>query len=214
MPDIKKKICSIVNDLQAAAASNAEQKVAQILEVSTNYLSESNLEKLKLFQELYFAKNTASTQRKENVNSGVDDIFSQAKELIDSGKSDDEVLSSIQENEKSEKDRLQLAGLQKKLESLIALEDGLKDQLAPVINSMQFEDAARQRVEHIAAMFTTIVERSVANNPSIMQETAEELEKHLAIREERESYYKHVLHEESPEHLEQEQDDFFFNLSA
>jgi hypothetical protein len=215
---LEQKICSTIYDLQKCAAENATQKVNQILEVSTNYLSEPNHQKLKMFHELYFAPDSpgSSHAKTDSINDSVDDIFDQASSLLQSGKSEEEVLAAIQTNNQAEEGRLHLAGLQKKLESVISLEEGLREQLAPIISSMQFEDAARQRVEHIVTIFSHFTLNALHLSPEKMQEAAETMKECLAIRSERESFYAHVLHEEPPEHLEPESDgdSFFFDLGA
>ncbi len=214
MANIKDKVCALLGDMQVNAAENATQKVNQILEVSSNYLSEPNHEKLKLFHQLYFGAQSEVTTQKSEMNNEVDDIFAQAAAMIDSGKSTEEIAASLKIDEKKESERLQLAGLQKKLESLIAFEDSIKEQLAPVMSSMQFEDAARQRVEHIVKMFGDIVNKSVPKKPELMEEVATSMAEHIAIKSEREVFYKLVLREPVPEHLDSDSDDFFFDLGA
>lgn len=216
MSTVEEKICSTLADLQKCAAENATQKVNQILEVSTNFLSEPSHQKLKVFHELYFAPESAEAAKSDegSINASVDDIFEQATALIDAGKSDAEVLAAIKTDDNAEESRLHLAGLQKKLESVISLEDGLREQLAPILSSMQFEDAARQCVEHIVAMFKDVVMNSIHLSPEKMQEAADRMTDRLAVKSERESFYKNVLHEEPPAHLEQvsDADSFFFDL--
>lgn len=218
MSTLEEKICSTLVDLQKCAAENATQKVNQILEVSTNFLSEPSHQKLKMFHELYFSPENASASESTNasINASVDDIFEQASALINEGKSDSEVRDAIKTNEGAEESRLHLAGLQKKLESVITLEDGLREQLTTIISSMQFEDAARQCVEHIVAMFKEVVINSIHLTPEKMQESAEAMADRLAVKTERESFYRKVLHEEPPAHIEQDSDadSFFFDLGA
>lgn len=208
MTELRDTICHLVKDLQMAATQNATLKVNQILAVSSNYLSESNHEKLKMFHEMYFAPSNTLENQKSSMNTVVDDIFEQAQAMAGQNMSEEEIVKGLKFDETQEKDRLQLSGLQKKLEALISFEEGLKEQLTPVMNSMQFEDAMRQRVEHVVEMFDLIVKNRVIQDPARSETLVTDLAGRITIKTERESFYLHVMKEEPPAHVES--DDFFF----
>jgi hypothetical protein len=208
MSELREQVCQIVKALQVSATDNATKKVNEILNVSAHYLSDSGHEKLKMFHDLYFAGKSELEDQKSGMNAQVDDIFEQAQELLKTNTNEAEVVKAIKVSAASEQERQQLSGLQKKLEALISFEEGLKEQLAPVMSSMQFEDATRQRIEHVAAMFRDVVKNRVVRNSAAAAAIGESLAATISIQQERESFYKHVLHEEAPAHVES--DPFFF----
>ena len=208
MQELRDNICELVKDLQRSATQNATKKVNEIIAVSSTYLGESNHEKLKMFHEMYFAPSKQLESQKSNMNADVDDIFEQAKALAETDLSEAEIVSRLKFDSTKENDRLQLSGLQKKLEALISFEEGLKEQLAPVMNSMQFEDAMRQRIEHIVEMFTLIVKNRLIENPTAIESVVHDLAARITIKSERESFYTNIMHEEAPPHVES--DSFFF----
>jgi ATP-dependent 26S proteasome regulatory subunit len=204
MSSLRTQVCQLVKDLQVSATQNATNKVNEILNVSANYMSEANHEKLKVFHDLYFAEKQELETQKSVINAQVVDIFDQATAMLSSNKSEAEIVKSIKTNDAADQERLQLSGLQKKLEALISFEDGLRDSLAPVMSSMQFEDATRQRIEHIVAMFSMIVENNLVRNPENASSIVDSLAAQISIQHERESFYRLVLHEQAPAHVESE----------
>jgi hypothetical protein len=208
MSELREQMCQVLKALQVSATQNATKKVNEILNVSAHYLSDSNAEKLKMFHDLYFAGKADLEQQKSGMNAHVDDIFEQAQALLKTNKTEDEVVRAIKVSQADEQERLQLSGLQKKLEALISFEEGLKEQLAPVMSSMQFEDATRQRIEHVAAMFSEVVTNRVVQNPAAAVAIVDTLAAQISIKHERESFYRLVMHEEAPAHVES--DPFFF----
>lgn len=207
MTSLRTQVCQLVKDLQLSATQNATNKVNEILNVSANYLSEANHEKLKVFHDLYFAGKTELEAQKSGINAQVDDIFDQATAMLASNKSEAEVVRAIKTNAAADQERLQLSGIQKKLEALISFEEGLREQLAPVMSSMQFEDATRQRIEHIVAMFGMIVENNLVRKPENAAAIVDALAAQISIQHERESFCRLVLHEQAPSHVEP--DSFF-----
>jgi hypothetical protein len=69
---------------------------------------------------------------------------------------------------------------------------------------MQFEDATRQRIEHIVAMFSMIVENNLVRKPENASSIVDSLAAQISIQHERESFYRLVLHEQAPAHVESE----------
>lgn len=215
MSQLHETVTHCLSEIQKAAIAHAQAKVQQIIEVSSCYLSQQNHEKLILFHKLYAEK--ADEQQTAQLASAVDStdsIFEQAQALMESGASQEEMLAGIEVDEEKDKERMQLSAFQKMLESIISLEEGIKEKFAPAMSSMQFEDEVRQILEHIIAMFQMISSSADRENVPALTQLAEQMAQLISVQQERELFYRHIFHEAVPEHLNQEDDDFFFNLGA
>lgn len=151
-------MANVFQQLCQQAKANASGSAQQVLDVSAEYLSKEAHESLKKFQELYFGGNKQVDQQKDTMNKDVDDLIDQIQSNLDGGVSDtNEISSNLKETDDQATQRLGLAAFQKQLESLIALEDGLRDKLAPVLASLQFDDAVSQRLDHVTFIFDQFV---------------------------------------------------------
>ncbi len=120
--------------------------------MSSKFMSKASFEDLLTFRDLYTEDDSESRFDKDTVNKSVDNIFDQAMDLASQGDlSIEEMSEKIREDKSQEDVRLGVSGLQKKLETLISTEDLLKNKLAPVIKSMEFEKEARSRVQHVSS---------------------------------------------------------------
>lgn len=186
----------IITLLAEASIKNAARSAEKILSVTERYLSEESFSCLKEFYNLYFSQSATLNERKEDINSSVDRLIEQAQKILENG--GDLSALNLKEGSEDESKRLGLSALQKKLESLITLESGLKEKLMPVLSSMQFEDATRQRVEHIVFGFVG-VERFLHDPLSDKLKTLSlEIAKKLSSVEEKKIYYDVVLKEPAP----------------
>ena len=134
------------------ALANASSATEMVFKVSSNFLSEPATDLLREFQSLYFSSG-ALEKKKENVNRNVDDLFEQASQQLNNNVK--EIV--LKENEIEEQDRLQLSQLQKRVEALILIDSNMRNNILPAMASMQFEDAIRQRIDHIVSGWSLMV---------------------------------------------------------
>ena len=181
---------SVFEGLVQECLKNAQKSAENIIQITSKYLSTESFSVLKSFYDLYFSHETHG-EKIDAMNKSVDDLFDQAQSIMKSGQ--ELSAESLDDTEDTETKRLGLSGLQKRLESLISLEQGLREKLFPVLSSMQFEDATRQRMAHILYGLTLIVK-----NDSF-EDISSSIEKKLSSLEETESYYRLVRKEKPPE---------------
>ena len=96
--------------------------------------------------------------------------------------------------------RVGLAAFQKRLEGVISLETGLKKKLAPVLCSLQFEDAMSQRLGHVYSGIQRICENLLLDveHRTSAEVISKDLASTLSSDAEREIYYRIVLKEPAP----------------
>ena len=145
------------------------------------------------FHELYFGNETKLQTTANEVNAEVDHILDDLKEKISAGQVIGE--SDIDEGEAEKENRLSISGLQKRLETIISLDEGIKEKLIPVLHSMQFEDFLNQRLSHIKKIWTTIMDREEAGSKLDVEALKESLSKVPTSVVEREAFYKIVLYQ-------------------
>lgn len=190
---------AILNDLVTEGVKNAAKAAEKILSVTENYLSVETYSCLKEFYNLYFSDSITLQQKKDDINKNVDDLFEQAQKMFLEGSqlTEDKLVETLN----NEKDRLGLSGLQKKLESLITLEEGLKEKLIPILSSMQFEDSTRQRLDHILFGFAQLIKYMHPSSQKDLNKTALNIASNLSSIEETEIYYEKVMHDHPPSGL-------------
>ena len=170
-----------------------------MLKLSEQCLDEKAHETVSKFYNLYFSENLKET--KNEINRETDDLFNQAMEQKKAG-----LEINVTTSKKSEEKRLGLSSLQKELEGLITLDRGMKEQLMPVLSSMQFEDSVRQRLEHIISGWKEIFSKS-CNDQNINFTAIEEI---LSSIEETADFYRCVLKKDPPESTEKPGDSILF----
>lgn len=171
----------------------------EVLKLSEECLDEKAHDTVSKFYNLYFSDNLEKT--KNEINQETDDLINQAMEQKEAGL-DINIVSS----QESEEKRLGLSSMQKELEGLITLDQGMKEQLMPVLSSMQFEDSVRQRLEHIIGGWKDIF-FSGCNDQNI---NFKAIEKILSSVEETADFYQCVLKKDPPECAEKEGDSILF----
>ena len=147
----------IFRDLKTETMSNAEKSLESILKISSEFVSGSIHDDLMDFYKLYFHGSAEMEQKTEEINKNVDSIFEQAQKLAKKGLDHQEIHNEVKDSEDKSKERVSLSYLQKKIESLISLEEGVRAQLAPVLASMKGEDITRKRLETINFGLDSIV---------------------------------------------------------
>lgn len=176
----------LYEDLVKSAIDVAAQATQEVFQLSNGYLSQSANDMLKQFYALYFGDGEVAA-RKEKINQEVDDLFDQIQAQVNAG-----AEITLAENDEAKKERLGLSGLQKQMEGLITLDKGIREKILPAMTSMQFEDAVRQRLDHLVGMWRA--------RPKA--EDAETLATFCTSHAETIAYYKHVLHKPAPQGVE------------
>lgn len=143
---------SIYKEMCQNICRSSAESAKTVLEHSSHYLSSQANKALNDFYNLYFSNNDDLSNSKDEIKDDVDSIFEEAMALIESGGDISEM--SLQEDESDIAERRNaLSGIQRELEAIIRTEEGIREKVLPVLTSMQFEDAMRQRVEHLEEMW-------------------------------------------------------------
>ena len=192
---VDKIFLAVISDWIAMTSVAAEAAVEKIISNSGEYLSDEQQKAVSDFHDLYFADGEVNAS-KEAMNREVDNLVDQIQAEIDSGR-DPYALSSVQESDDAKRTRLSLSGVQKQLETIVQLETGLKEKLVPVLTSMQFEDAIKQRLNRIADAW----KKSIDGAPESDEDCrwiAEDIAARLGTPLERQTFYPAVLGREAP----------------
>lgn len=188
----------ILEQLGRDALAGAAACTSSTMALSANYLERDAFDTLKQFYDMYFNHGAIKT-KKDEVNAAVDEMVSLLQAQLEAGQEISTDLN-IDKNEEMRRQRLGLAGVQKQLEGLITLNNGIREQLIPALASMQFEDAVSQRLQHVMqvwARLTTFMHQS--NSPADCTEEARAMAALMTSVEETASFYELVLQEKAPE---------------
>ncbi len=191
---------SIFTRLAQQARDHAGESAQYVMKISEGYLSETASRALDDFYNIYFSDSERVEQSKVDVNQEVDSIVDEVQALIESG-GDLGQLELIEEDEDLKKIRLGLSGIQKELESIIRLEEGIREKLVPVMVSMQFEDAMNQRLQHIVAGWEMIMEASREGRVFDPERIGAAIGAMTSSVEESELFYREVLGREAPREM-------------
>ncbi len=187
---------TLITKLSVDCIDKAAACTEQVFLISKDFLDEDSTVLLQEFYDLYFAS-AQMEQRKKDMNDSVDDIFDLVKENIDSGRPADQNLKVADE---AEQERLGLAGLQKRIEGLIAVDAGMRNKIIPALSVMQFEDAVRQRLQHIIDCWKDTLQLTHKSKEAIDLKTfAKQLADHMTSTEETKTFYELVVKEPPPE---------------
>ncbi len=193
--ELDQTFLSILTEQFVHATEEASFYTGAIFQLAASYMDKAEFGVLEQFYNLYFKAASDVEAKKAAINEEVDDLFTKLQAQHERG----EELSAPEEDEAKKHERLSLAAIQKKLETLITLDNGIRQRILPALSSMQFEDAARQRVEHIVKGWTKII----ASQPNAKwEEMMREIGSSLTSMEESQLFYRIVLGEEAPEGFE------------
>ena len=186
---------AIVRDWTEMTSVAAAGAVEMILRNSREYLSSEQQKAVSDFHDLYFSDADVAAS-KEAMNREVDDIFDAVQaEMAGGGAAAD--LTSVRENDDAKRTRLSLSGVQKRLETIIQIETGLKEKLVPVLTSMQFEGAIKQRLQHMVEAWRLVLSSPPKTDADITV-MAEAIAKTLSSATERQAFYPNVLKRPAP----------------
>ena len=186
---------SIMNDWCDLVSAGAEGAVEMILKNSGEYLSVDQQKAVADFHDLYFSDGDVSAS-KEAMNREVDDLVDAIQAQLSSGTPVD-VSATVGEDDDAKRTRLSLSGVQKQLETIIQLETGLKEKLVPVLTSMQFEDAIKQRLKRMSQGWQACLELP-PEGPDEAKSMGEQIGKTLGSAIERAIFYPNVLKRDPP----------------
>ena len=187
------RFLELYKHLSSDAVDKAASCTGQVFEISQDFLNTGAADILKKFYDLYFGGKDIES-RKEEMNRDVDDMIDQIKENLDKG----EDLQNIALKDDSEVERLGLSALQKQLEGLITMDEGIRQKIIPALATMQFEDAVRQRLEHISHMWAKSFEAIHKGEDISSLDFMRSLGECLSSVSETASYYEIVVKEEPP----------------
>ena len=189
---------SIMRDWAEMTSVAAAGAVEMILRNSGEYLSSEQQKAVSDFHDLYFSDADVAAS-KEAMNREVDDIFDAVQaDMAGGGAAAD--LRAVKENDEAKRTRLSLSGVQKQLETIIQLETGLKEKLVPVLTSMQFEDAIKQRLQHMVEAWNFSL-TSPPKSEAEVTTMAESIAKTLSSAVERQAFYPNVLKRPAPKDI-------------
>jgi hypothetical protein len=185
---------SILRDWAEMTSVAAAGAVEMILRNSGEYLSSEQQKAVSDFHDLYFSDADVAAS-KEAMNREVDDLFDAVQAEMAGGASAN--MSAVRESDDAKRTRLSLSGVQKQLETIIQLENGLKEKLVPVLTSMQFEDAIKQRLQHMADGWRLVLSSPPKTDADVTV-MAEAIAKTLSSATERQAFYPNVLKRPAP----------------
>ena len=194
--ELNELFTKILKDLGAHAIDSAAACTNSVFNLSKEYMSKQAYESLRKFQQLYLKTTAEVDAQKNSINSEVDDIFDAAQANLKAGK---EVDANIVEDEDKKRERLGLAGLQKQLEGIITLDKGIRAEIVPAINSIQFEDAVRQRIDHVGRAWNDLL-TAIENDPDgDIEPTLRKIGDYLSSQEEKDIFFRLIFNEDAPE---------------
>lgn len=171
---------------------------AQVLSLSSGFLSEKAQKAVSQFHTLYFGSADVEKSKQE-VNVDVDRLFDAIQAEVVSGSDDATIAKNVVENQAVKAQRLSMSGIQKELETLIRLDQGVRDRLMPVLTCMQFEDMVRQRLEHIQRAWEAIAGGFDDEGILDVEMLAMEVDVSLSSNAERKLFYEVVLKKNPPD---------------
>jgi len=195
--ELDQTFLSILTDQCEWATEEARQCTASIFTLTSHYISQPEFDTLQQFYDLYFVSSADMDQKKNAINEEVDSLVDSLQAAQERG----EDLTVGTEDEAKKKERLSLSAVQKKLETLIKFDGGIRDQILPALASMQCEDAVRQRVDHLRNGWRVLVDAdhsAMASTPD-WDAIAHGIAKTLTSVAETKAFYEKVLGEPAPE---------------
>lgn len=129
----------IFGDLSADLLNSVQSATQQILDISSGFLNDDISNALNDFHNLYF-NNAELDTHKESIDKTVDKIIDFIQNNEEAHPDEvQRVLSQI-DNEQVAASRTSLSNLHKDMESLVVLDEDLKEHVVPILHSLQFED--------------------------------------------------------------------------
>lgn len=184
----------IIQKMNELVLDTLSQAVESILGLSRLFLEEEAEQALQEFYQLYFSGNAEENNSdSQKVNDEVDRLMSQ----LEAGSLAED---DLKEDEEEKARRLGISGIQKRLETIISLDESLREKLAPVLTSMQFEDLTRHRLSNLEKVWTFVV-REMAEPKNSLESLHDSISHILTSLDEAKQYYDCFENLEIPEVL-------------
>ncbi|MFK7825862.1 MAG: hypothetical protein AB8G05_17040 [Oligoflexales bacterium] len=202
LEDWDKMMVSLGNEMFALAKACAAENVKNVLEISKNFLDQDVHQSIDNFYNLYF-KNDKALKQSEDFNSIVDHVVESIQGSMNNSNepSEETLKKATMVLNVGEKERLALSQAQKQIETLISMQDSIREKVAPILASMQFEDMMRQRVDHLEIGFEKISQLSESCTEEEISKVIADLEKLCASKEETIEFYEEVKKEDPPDNF-------------
>jgi len=192
----------VFSDLLSNIVTASENAANEILDISSNVMSESVQNSLTTFHDIYFSKN--SDELKYNFNCEVDDILDQIQ-----GGGENSINDEQSEVQKAGE---QLANVQKILEKTISNDSDLKAKIAPIMVGMQFAETTNQHLNRVHQSWQEIILYEHAQNDDSRSVLLDNIEQHMSSPVEVNAFYRHVKKQDSPPGTEEVLGDWIENL--
>ncbi len=195
---------SILGDFQGYIEEKANEAVNRITDILSKFVNEEAVEALNEFQSLYSEQKSMNSVL-EDINKDVDDIFKQVEQQLSSGDGKSVNAEVIKEDETLATKRLSISAFQKRLESLVSLDDGVRKKLLPAVWSMQLEDITKNRIEAVVKSWQLVIDHQKQLSSAKQQTICSEIESSLKNYEDLCSFYKIVLKRTPPEKKDEQE---------
>ncbi|RYZ92520.1 MAG: hypothetical protein EOP06_04025 [Proteobacteria bacterium] len=150
----------ILSDLVSDADTSLVASTQLIFGISENYMKKESSVAIKEFYDLYMSKNQKREEFSNEVNKEVDEMV---REIEETG--------TATEDDGRKARRLALSALQKKLEGLITLDQGIRSEILPALNTIQFAATLRERLTGQLYVLDQLMKTSPSLNPEVLAET-------------------------------------------
>jgi len=177
----------VFSDLLSNIVTASEHAANEILDISSNIMSESVQNSLTTFHDIYFSQ--SSDELKYDFNCQIDKILDTVQDGDASTLLDEEVSDMHKAGE-------QLANVQKILEKTISSDDELKAKVAPIMVGMQFAETTNQHLNRIKKAWQEIIVHEHGVDDS--REILDKIEQHVISSVEVNAFYQHVKKQTPP----------------
>lgn len=178
----------VFSDLLSNIVTVSENAANEILDISSNVMSESVQNSLTTFHDIYFSKN--ADELKYNFNCEVDDILDHIQ-----GDGCDSLADQQSEVQKAGE---QLANVQKILEKTISNDSDLKAKIAPIMVGMQFAETTNQHLNRILQSWKEIILYEQKDSGESCSTLLDKIEQHVVSSVEIKSFYQYVKKQDAP----------------
>lgn len=187
----------VLENISNSVIQTTSESVEAIVGASQTFLSSAAQKAIADFHELYFSSNLVGDQ-KNDVSAEVDDLFEEIQRRIAAG--EEHTLTDLKEDEAKKQTRLGLAAIQKELETIITVDESLKEKLVPALMAMQFEDTLRQVLSRLPRLWHEAL--SMQDAGAQQTQIIETLSNILSTKLERNIYFPLVANTPVPKQLE------------
>ncbi|MBV1878199.1 MAG: hypothetical protein KUG79_11205 [Pseudomonadales bacterium] len=156
-------LLNIFDELSGELIHTVQSATHQILDNSSRFLEADVSSAIQDFHSLY-EKNIELDTFKESISQNVDEIIHYVQQ---GGQATEKIpdLATINPAQ-LEASRLSLSHMQRDLETLVKLEDAMKEKVLPILHNMQFEDQLSANILIIKDAWKIFVKKTDSNNSS------------------------------------------------